>query len=150
MSKESGLSNERVNRLTKYGRFWTLVQTIYTRAKSFIFIVLLLIILLVAYFLTPEIERLLGNAHNLFISILGVGVLILLIDGFWFVNYRKRVTLLTKMSQTLRFVARIFNWRERIARCRLVCRVQVLISLASLAAHIWFRIIHSVIGPSQK
>ena len=87
--------------MTKYGRFWTLVQTIYTRAKSFIFIVLLLIILLVAYFLTPEIERLLGNAHNLFISILGVGVLILLIDGFWFVNYRKRVTLLTKMSQTL-------------------------------------------------
>ena len=77
------------------------MQTIYTRAKKFIFIVLLLIILIVAYSLTPGIEWLLGNAHNLFISILGVGVLILFVNGLWFVNYRRRVALLARMSQTL-------------------------------------------------
>jgi hypothetical protein len=99
--KVSGLSSERVNRLTKYGRFWTLVQSIYTRAKSYIFIILLLIILIIAYSLTPDIERLLGNAHSLFVVILDVGVFILLVDGLWFFNYRRRIAFLAKMSQTL-------------------------------------------------
>jgi hypothetical protein len=87
--------------LTKYGWVWTLVQTIYTRAKAFIFIVLLLIILIIAYFLIPDIERLLGNAHNLFVFILGVGVFVLFVDGLWFFNYRRHVALLANMSQTL-------------------------------------------------
>lgn len=90
-----------MNRLTKYGWLWTLVQTIYTRAKTFIFAVLLLIILIVAYSLTPGVEWLFSNAHNLFISILGVGVFILFVDSLWFVNYRRRVALLAKTSQTL-------------------------------------------------
>ncbi len=77
------------------------MRTIYTRAKSFIFIVLLLIILIIAYSLVPDIERLLGNTHNLFILILGVGAVILFVDGFWVFNYRRRVTFLAKMSQTL-------------------------------------------------
>ncbi len=77
------------------------MQTIYTRAKSFIFIILLLIILVVAYSLTPNIERLLGNAHNLFVFVLDVGVFILFVDGLWFVNYRRHIALLAKTSRTL-------------------------------------------------
>jgi hypothetical protein len=100
-SKVFGFSIERVVRLTKYGRFWTLVRSIYTRAKTLIFIILLLIILIIAYLLIPDIEGLLGNAHNLFVFILGVGVFILFFDGLWFVNYRKRVAFLAKMSHIL-------------------------------------------------
>ena len=90
-----------MDRLTKYGWLWTLVRTIYARAKTLIFIILLLIILVVAYSLTPDIERLLGNTHNLFVFVLDVGLLVLLVDGLWFVNYRRHTALLAKTSRTL-------------------------------------------------
>lgn len=87
--------------LTKYGRFWTLVRSIYTRAKALIFIILLLIISVIAYSLIPDIERLLGDTHSLFVFLLDVGVFILLFDGVWFVAYRRNLALIAKMSRTL-------------------------------------------------
>jgi hypothetical protein len=99
--KSYGTSIERVYRLTKYGWIWPLIQSFYKRAKLFIFSVLLVIFLIVAFFLIPGFKQLLVSAHGLFVFMLGIGIFILLIDVVWFVIHRRHVALLAKTVKTL-------------------------------------------------
>jgi hypothetical protein len=90
-----------VNWLTKYGWIWPLVQRFYKRAKLFIFIILPIIILVIAYFLIPGFKQLLVSAHGLFVLILGIGIFILLMDVAWFVVHRRHAALLEVTNNTL-------------------------------------------------
>jgi hypothetical protein len=99
--QEFDSSIERLSRLTNYGWLWTLVQSFYKRSKLFILIVLPIITLVVAFFLTPSFDGLVANAYSLFAFTLGIGLLMLLIDGIWIVVYRQHVALLDKTSKTL-------------------------------------------------
>lgn len=90
-----------MNWLTKYGWIWLLLKRFYKRAKLFIFIILPIIILIVAYLLIPDFKQLLANAYGLFVLILGIGILILLINIVWFVLYRRHAALLEVTTDTL-------------------------------------------------
>jgi len=92
---------ERVDELTKYGWLWSLVYSFYTRAKFLFFSIPSLIILIVAYSLISSFKRLQISAHSLFILAFGVGVLILLIDGFWLAVYRQHLAIIEETSRTL-------------------------------------------------
>lgn len=90
-----------MNRLKKYDSVWPLVQRFYKRAKLFIFIVLPIIILIIAYFLIPGFKQLLASTHGLFVLILGIGIFILFIDVVWFVIHRRHIVLLERTNSTL-------------------------------------------------
>ena len=90
-----------MNRLTKYDSIWPRIRKFYKRAKLFIFIILPVAVLVIAYFLIPSFKQLLVSAHGLFVLILGIGVLILLVDVVWFVIYRQHIALLETTNKTL-------------------------------------------------
>lgn len=87
--------------MTKYSWIWPLIQSSYKRAKLFFFIIPLLIILIIAYFLIPGFKQLLVNTHGWFTLLLIIGILILLINGVWFLAYHRHATLLDKTTKTL-------------------------------------------------
>jgi hypothetical protein len=87
--------------LTKYGWLWSLVHSFYTRAKLLFFSIPSLIILIVAYSLISSFNQLQISAYSLFVLALGVGVLILLLDGFWLVVYRQHLAIIDETRRTL-------------------------------------------------
>ena len=87
--------------LTKYGWFWSLVQSFYTRAKFLFFSIPSLIILIAAYTLISSFKRLQISVHSLFVFAFGVGALILLMDGIWFFLYRQHLAIIDETSRAL-------------------------------------------------
>jgi hypothetical protein len=87
--------------LTSYGKIWTLIQLFYKRVRIIIFILLPIVTLIVAFFLLPSFDGLIGNTYNLFALILGVGLFILLLDGAWIFMNWQHLTLLDKTSRAL-------------------------------------------------
>ena len=87
--------------MTNYGWFWSLVHSLYTRAKFLVFSIPLLIILIVAYFLTPGFNQVSVSVHGIFAFIMGVGIFVLCMDGVWLVIYRRHLVLLDKTSRSL-------------------------------------------------
>ena len=87
--------------MTQYGWLWSLVHSFYTRAKFLFFSIPSLIIIIVVYSLISSFNQLQISARSLFILAFGVGVLILLIDGFWFVVYRQHLATIDETSRML-------------------------------------------------
>ena len=87
--------------MTNYGWLWTLVHSIYSRAKFLIFSIAALIILVVAYYFSPIFNQFLGNSRRLFALIMIVGLVILLLDGIWLVTYKRHLSVLDKTNKTL-------------------------------------------------
>lgn len=90
-----------MNRLRKYDKIWTRVRGFYERSRLFIFLILPIIILVIAYILIPGFRRLLASTRGLFVLILGLGVLILLVDAAWFFLHRRHEALLEKTNNSL-------------------------------------------------
>jgi hypothetical protein len=91
----------RVNQLKSYNKIWTRILSFNTRSRILILIILPLVILFVAYFLFPGFRQFLLSARGWFAILLALGILILSLDGIWFILYRRHVMLQDKMSKTL-------------------------------------------------
>lgn len=91
----------RVNRLKTTNRLWARVQSFNRRSRLIFSAILLSIILLLAFLLFPGFRGLLFSVRGWSVILLGIGIIILVVDGMWFLVYRRHVSLQDKVSKTL-------------------------------------------------